>query len=124
MTQYRHPDYDIALVVELSEFRQVSGTSLDVSVAFGQQTQHVLGMLILPEGNEFPEVSETCKAWLWLDECTDMDPGTEVDVQIIRPCGPMLTSQEHKQLLPRLGTHLRGNITRNWNAEQPHSSNV
>jgi hypothetical protein len=117
MTTYRHPDYSVALVIELGEFRQVSGTSLNVSVAFGGQRERVGAMLIIPEGNEFPDLSKTCEAWLWSDAYTDMDIGTEVAIQIIGTSDPMLMTQKHEELLPHLGSHLKGKITRNWNAE-------
>ena len=121
MTTYRHPDYDVALMIELTEFRQMSGKSFIVSVAFRMQRERVDGMLIIPEWNIFPDASATCEAWLWADECTDMAPHTEVDIQISDTCDcdHKLVPQKGEQALPYFGLHLKGKITRNWKFEAP-----
>ena len=59
MTSNRHPDYDLALAIELSAFHLLSGTGFSVSVAFGQEAERERGMVIIPQGNKFPEVSDT-----------------------------------------------------------------
>ena len=115
MTQYRHPDYNLEFVLELSEFYQLNGISLEVLLTFGQQIQQMNGMLIIPEENKFPEMSASCEAWLWMDDNIDVVLGTKVDIQIIRPDDSMLPLQKHKQLLLHFsGRHLQGKITRNW----------
>jgi hypothetical protein len=122
VTSYRHPDYDLALSIELSTFHLLSGTAFSVSVAFGQETERAPGMVIIPQGNKFPEVSDSCEAWLWMDDRTDLAPRTKVDIQIIRPDDPMLTPDQSEKLLPYLGTHLMGTITRNWNSKSSGAS--
>ena len=83
MTSRPMPDYYIDLVIDLEAFNQLSGQDIDVSISYGKPKKRIRGTLIIPQGNAFPEYSETCTAWLWPNKRIDLPPGIEVDFRII-----------------------------------------
>ncbi|MCK5802897.1 MAG: hypothetical protein KAI66_08695 [Lentisphaeria bacterium] len=54
---YTSPGYCLKIEISPSDFRLLSGIAFDVSVVFGDDCQALEGMLIIPEGNGFPDVS-------------------------------------------------------------------
>ena len=117
MTQYRHPDYDIGLYISLSDFHAIAGVAFRTTIIFGENHQQVPGMLIIPQGNGFPEATSTATAWLWAEDHPDSPVETKVGITIGKPYDPMLTPEEHLTLSDHSGLTLEGVITKNWDTE-------
>ena len=115
MTSYQPPDYDVEVQISQIDFRAIAGTAIDVSIAFTENMQRYSGMLIVPQGNEFLETSQTANAWLWCEGYTDGSAGTKVNITLGLPCDPVLTPEENAALATLSGLIIEGFITRNWN---------
>lgn len=118
MTSYRHPDYDVGLDLALSNFRSIAGTAFDVTVVFSKIKRRFPSMMIIPEGNNFPDLSSIATAWLWSENCPDMPEGTTVKITVGEPCDPMLTPEEQTSLAAHNGLSIKGVVTRNRNTEK------
>ena len=116
MTSYRHPDYEIELDISLPNFRDIAGTSFETTVDFNKKQQNLESMMIIPETNQFPDISKKANAWLWSGNCIDIPEGAHVKIIVGKPCDPMLTPEEKKALLTEIGLRLEGVVVKNRNS--------
>jgi hypothetical protein len=117
MTSHQHPDYDVGLRMSLGDFHAIAGIAFSASVIFSRNNQQVSGMIIVPQGNEFPDSSALATAWLWSGDHTDAPVKMNVSIVLGEPCDPMLEPEKRSNLATHSGLTLEGVITRNWNTE-------
>ncbi|MBT8050229.1 MAG: hypothetical protein KJN61_07460 [Gammaproteobacteria bacterium] len=112
MTSYREPDYDVGIRVTPTVFQAIAGIAFDVSVTIGEDQHNVSGMLIIPQGNDYPETSSSATAWLWSEDSISASVDTVVTITLGEPCDPMLLPEEESALAIHTGTFLEGVIKR------------
>lgn len=71
----------------------------------------VTGELIIPEFNDFPELCKRVKAWLWLNERVELEPGAEIKTILREPSDYMITEQKYNELLAHQGLSIKGFVT-------------
>ena len=117
MTSLCSPDYNISVNLEMAEFHQLSGISLDVEIEFGKNKKRINGMMIIPEGNTFPEITDTCEAWLWLDDkLFQVNPGTEIEIKIVKCCDFNISPNELNRIIQYYGDIISGTLGKNWHS--------
>ena len=110
MTTRMAPDYYLELDLSLKEFQAIRGAAFAVKVEY-RENRHINGELIIPEFNDFPEVSKRVKAWLWLDEQVKLEPGAEIKIILREPSECMITEQEYNKLLTHQGLTIKGFVS-------------
>jgi hypothetical protein len=60
MTSYEQPNYDVSLRMSITDFSTIAGIAFDVMITFNDDQEQFSGMLIVPQGNDFPESSLPC----------------------------------------------------------------
>ena len=111
MTSYREPDYDLDLEITRAEFTKIAGCAYTVRASFGDRRGRFAGMVIVPQGQEFPREGQPKHAWLWVENNPSSTVGTQVHITIEDPCDPLFFDQFDK-LSEHKGLRLKGIITR------------
>ncbi|MDY0297461.1 MAG: hypothetical protein RB296_09100 [Acidobacteriota bacterium] len=110
MTTRIAPDYHLELILTPMEFQSIRGNAFCVDVVF-EGSVPISGELLIPEFNDFPELSKRVKAWLWLNEPVELEPGGEIKTILREPSEYAITEQQYNDLLAHQGLTIKGFVS-------------
>lgn len=111
MTSYRPPDYDVDVAVTSEEFEAIAGVAFSVTFLFEGSRVPVSGMLIVPQGNDFPSSENLASAWLWCKGIPNLPEGSKVAITLGGPSDPMVGKEDEAHLAAYSGRVFNGVVT-------------